>query len=88
MVEQCRHCHGRGFHYVERGSSLTYTCEDCGGCGYVATCPECGMKFPAVAVAALDGGRCPECEALHEAELEREELEKMAMEELQEVVSF
>ena len=29
MVEQCRHCHGRGFHSVERGSSLTYTCEDC-----------------------------------------------------------
>ena len=86
MVEKFRHCHGRGFHYVERGSSLTYICEDCGGCGYVATCPDCGMEFPSVD-ADIFSGRCPECEALHEAELEREELEKMAMEELQEVVS-
>ena len=35
---QCPYCKGRGYHYLERGCSLTYICEDCKGSGELARC--------------------------------------------------
>ena len=41
---QCPYCKGRGYHYLERGCSLTYICEDCKGSGELARCDDCGDK--------------------------------------------
>jgi RecJ-like exonuclease len=49
----CRYCHGKGFQYVESGSSLSYECPDCGGTGEVEICEVCGHSYP--------GEYCPEC---------------------------
>lgn len=69
MIYQCPYCKGRGYHYLERGCSLTYICEDCKGSGELARCDECG-DVCAVSDIDLDG-LCPEC-----AEEEKERLEK------------
>lgn len=52
-MAECRWCNGRGFQYVESGSSLCYTCPDCGGTGEVEICEVCGHSYP--------GEFCPEC---------------------------
>lgn len=39
----CTHCQGRGFLYVEPGSSQRYRCTDCGGTGRA---PECDQRDP------------------------------------------
>jgi hypothetical protein len=41
----CRWCKGTGVQYVERGSSLCYTCPDCGGNGYLPECDICGEEY-------------------------------------------
>ena len=73
---QCPYCKGRGYHYLERGCSLTYICEDCKGSGELARCDNCGDKC-AVSDINLDG-LCPECAEKEENErLERERKHRM-----------
>ena len=75
MTFQCPYCRGRGYHYLERGCSLTYICEDCKGSGELARCDDCGDEC-AVSDINLDG-LCPECAEKEENErLEKEELEE------------
>ena len=59
MTFQCPYCRGRGYHFLERGCSLTYICEDCGGSGELAECDFCGRVHPAYEID--ENGRCPEC---------------------------
>jgi hypothetical protein len=42
---KCRYCGGRGYQSVERGSSLSYACEDCGGSGWLPECDICGEEY-------------------------------------------
>ena len=44
-MSDCKYCRGTGVLYVERGSSLSYTCPDCNGSGIVADCDICGREY-------------------------------------------
>lgn len=52
---ECRWCNGTGRQYVERGSSLCFSCPDCDGTGSIPECDVCGEEY--------DGDYCPECYA-------------------------
>lgn len=41
MNTTCPYCNGKGYNYVERGSSLTYPCEDCNTTGITYFCSRC-----------------------------------------------
>ena len=54
----CRWCKGRGYLYVERGSSLSYTCTDCNGSGIEREeieCEGCGEMV-------MEDEECEKCE--------------------------
>lgn len=74
MIYQCPYCKGRGYHYLERGCSLTYICEDCKGSGELARCDGCG-DVCAVSDINLDG-LCPECAEKEENDLKKKNLKK------------
>ena len=74
MTFQCPYCRGLGFHFLERGCSLTYICEDCGGSGELAECDFCERVHPAYEID--ENGRCPECTEEEQARIEKEELEE------------
>ena len=59
MTFQCPYCRGLGFHFLERGCSLTYICEDCGGSGELAECEFCERVHPAYEID--ENGSCPMC---------------------------
>ena len=52
MVE-CKWCRGRGYLHYEPGTSLIYSCPDCGGTGYIPQCDICGKEF--------EGEYCEDC---------------------------
>lgn len=52
----CRECNGTGRQYVERGSSLCFTCPDCEGEGYLPECDVCGEEY--------NGEYCENCFAM------------------------
>ena len=52
-IGPCPYCSGRGYEYVEEGSSLTYRCPDCRGSGERKRCGDCGEVFT--------GDYCEEC---------------------------
>tara|TARA_B000000475_G_C15752172_1_gene347456 strand:- start:102 stop:287 length:186 start_codon:yes stop_codon:yes gene_type:complete len=44
---KCKWCRGKGYLYVEQGSSLSYSCPDCYGSGEEPEeeeCEECGEQ--------------------------------------------